>query len=403
MTQRSAGKGKKEEEKELGLKVGKAESFDEFNRRFHEQMTIKEPGLRKKREDLLKAKNSIVPLDMKDGMTVAELVSAYGNMSFQGRQVHTCANIWEMMLNDPERPTIMLGLAGALIAGGLRKLLVDCIKNGMVDVIVSTGAIMYQDLYQAQGYKHYKGTPTADDTQLNDLMIDRIYDTYVDEEKFRETDFAIGAFASKMTPRKYSTREFMAALADFAPDQNGIVYNAAKYGVPIFIPAIADSSIGIGLMTLHKYVHERTKRPPEFALDTIRDNHEIAQITALSSKTAAIYIGGGVPKNYINDAVVMADMMGSGTDGHEYAFQITMDRAEWGGLSGSTLAEAQSWGKIDKAAKKCMAYVETTIGLSLIYGYVYQRGAWKGRNRLAMKWDGEVLKAIDKGAAVPGK
>jgi deoxyhypusine synthase len=236
----------------------------------------------------------------------------------------------------------------------------------MIDVLVTTGAIIYQDFYQSRGYKHFKGDPHSDDVLLHSYMIDRIYDTYVDEDKFRETDFFIGKIMDEEGGGRYSTREFISLLAKRCADDEGSILGAAyNKGVPIYCPAIADSSIGIGLATAYKRAREAgTPESETFMLDTIRDNYEMAQIVHMSSGTGAIYLGGGVPKNYINDAIVMADMLYGEEYGHEYAFQVTMDRAEWGGLSGSTLGEAQSWGKIDAEATHAMAYVEMSVSPS---------------------------------------
>jgi deoxyhypusine synthase len=303
------------------------------------------------------------------------------------------------MLSDPDRPTILMGMSGALIAGGLRTIIADMIKNGYVDVIVTTGAIAYQDLYQALGNSHYIGSPDADDEVLCNYQIDRIYDTYVDERKFRKTDILISKLVKDLDKRSYSTREFFSWLGTKIDDENSILFNASKFGVPIFCPAIADSSIGIGLTVhFHKNGNGRKKLSGirntgeengvnRFHLDTIQDNYEIAQIISHSKKTAAIYLGGGVPKNYINDSVVMADMIFKNTKGHEYAIQITMDQPGWGGLSGSTLAEAQSWGKIDVEAKKASVNVELTIGLPLIYSYIHNKKRTNQRKRFVFKWE----------------
>ena len=202
------------------------------------------------------------------------------------------------------------------------------------------GPSVYQDLYQAQGYNHYMGTPRADDALLHDLYIDRIYDAYVDEIGFVKTDDVVAEIASSMPPRKYSTREFMLHLGEKAKsDPNSIVGTAAKRGVPIFVPAIADSSIGIGLAGLYRAAKKNHKQLMQ--LDTIQDNYEIAQIVLKSKKTGSIYIGGGVPKNYINDAAVMLDY----TPGHAYVFQITTDAPALGRTHREHLGRGKVLGK----------------------------------------------------------
>jgi deoxyhypusine synthase len=329
-------------------------------------------------------------LDLNSANTIKDLVSAWSRTSIQSRSLFECANVYENMITDPERPTVMLGLSGALIAGGMRKVIRDLIAAGFVDVVVSTGAILYQDIYQAYGFSHFMGTPHADDALLHDLYIDRIYDTYVDEIGFVKTDDAIGQIASRMEPRKYSTREFMQVLGDNIPsDPSSIVGTAAKLSVPIFCPAFADSSIGIGLAGLYRAAQKTGRQLMH--LDTIQDNYEIAQIVLKSKKTGSIYIGGGVPKNYINDAAVMLDY----TKGHSYAFQITADAPHWGGLTGSTLDEAKSWGKISKKATRATAYVEATIGLSLVAGFILgSKSLRNGRKHLKFVWNGDMLEDI---------
>jgi deoxyhypusine synthase len=342
------------------------------------------PDVVKERGSLLK--EPVEPVDLEKATTIKDLVEAWKKGGIQSRSVAECAVVYENMLLDRDRPTVMLGLSGALIAGGLRKVISDMISKGIVDVVVSTGAILYQDYYATQGFRHYKGTPYADDERLHDLYIDRIYDSYVDEIGFVECDDRISEFSAKLEPRNYSTREFLYLMGSTLRDENSILFNAYRYGVPVFCPAIADSSIGIGLAGYFRWAKEEGR--PTFTVDVMKDNYEIAQIVLKSKKTGSIYIGGGVPKNYINDAAVMLDY----TKGHSYAFQITVDAPHWGGLTGSTLDEAKSWGKVAKKAIRATAYAEATIALPLIVGYILQKGAHKGRSRLKFSWskDGNV-------------
>lgn len=329
-------------------------------------------------------------LDLSRATSIRALVDAWSRTSIQSRSISECAHVYENMISDKDRPTIFIGLSGALIAGGLRKVIRDLVDAGFIDVIVSTGAIVYQDLYQALGYKHYMGTPKADDAVLHDLYIDRIYDAYVDEVGFVKTDDVVGELAASLPPRKYSTREFMRELGQRASsDPNSIIGTAAKRGVPIFVPAIADSSIGIGLAGLYRAAKKAGQKLLQ--LDTIQDNYEIAQIVLKSKKTGSMYIGGGVPKNYINDAAVMLDY----TPGHAYVYQITTDAPHWGGLTGSTLDEAKSWGKVSKKATRATAYVEATVGLPLVAGYILEsEDLVKNRKRLDFVWNGDELKDI---------
>ncbi|PIR01329.1 MAG: deoxyhypusine synthase [Nitrospinae bacterium CG11_big_fil_rev_8_21_14_0_20_45_15] len=334
----------------------------------------------------------IAPVDFEKVESVADLVESFQSTSIQARNIGLAAGVFGKMLTDEERPTIILGLAGPLIAAGLRKVIRDMIHNKMVDVVVSTGAVMYQDYYAALGGGHYYGSALADDTKLRELFINRIYDTYVDEELFAEDDTLVGKFADTLEPRCYSTREFLHLMSETIDDDDSILVTARKQGVPIFCPAINDSSIGIGL-TEHYNNARKAGRTP-ITIDSIRDNYELTQIVVNSSRTAAFYVAGGVPKNYINDSVVMAFVFGKNTGGHKYALQVTTDVPHWGGLSGSTLAEAQSWGKVNKNANFAMAFVEPSVSLPLIYGYAYQKGLHKGRSALVCEWEGDVLKSL---------
>ena len=331
-------------------------------------------------------------VDLEKIKGIDDLVDAYANASIQARNIGTCAEVMELMLTDSERPTIMMGLAGPLVAAGLRKVIRDMIKYKMVDVIVSTGAIIYQDIYQAKGFKHYRGTPDADDKRLRDLYIDRIYDTYVDEDKFWRLDCSIGYFADELKPGRYSTREFLAHVGAALDDDNSILATATKYGVPVFVPAINDSSIGIGL-TDHYYRCLKEKRE-SVVIDSIRDNFELTQLVVKSPCTAAVYIAGGVPKNFINDSVVMSYVFGKDTGGHRYAIQLTTDSPHWGGLSGSTLSEATSWGKVSKKATHCMAFVEPSVSLPLVVGRQIKRKISAKRPRLRIEWESPMLKTL---------
>jgi deoxyhypusine synthase len=336
---------------------------------------------KEERKELLS--RPIKQIDLDNAKTVLDLVSAFRSTSIQARNLGHCFEIYEDMLTDKDRPTIILGLSGPLIAAGLRKVIRDMIHNGIVDVVVSTGAIMYQDFYQGRGFKHYAGSPDMDDRMLRKLMIDRIYDTLVDEEKFEETDRMIAKIVGNLEPGSYSSRQILSLLGENIDDENSILHTAYKHGVPIFAPALNDSSIGIGL-TLY---YENHKNKERITLDSIKDNHEFLHIVLNSKKTAAILVGGGVPKNWVNDAVVMANYAyQKEIEGHAYAFQITTASPADGGLSGSTLEEAQSWGKIWQKATKATAYVEASVALPLIVGAVLQKGVPNNRKKINFVW-----------------
>jgi deoxyhypusine synthase len=315
-------------------------------------------------------------LDLSSTITVADIVDAFAEMSIQARELGRAAKLYEAMLKDQDRPTIFLGLAGPLIAAGLRKVIRDMVATGIVDVIVSTGAIIYQDFYQSRGGNHYLGKPEMDDAELRSLMIDRIYDTLVDEELFEDTDEYIAQFAETLEPRNYSSREFIYELSKRVDDDDSILKAARIAGVPVFVPALNDSSIGIGL-TEYYAKHLDT---PRLTIDPIRDNFELMEIFCKSKASAAIFIGGGIPKNTINDIAVLGAYVSRRPGwGHRYAIQITTATPLDGGLSGSTLGEAKSWGKVEKEAATSMVFLEASIGLPLLVGYVLGRGLHKNR------------------------
>jgi deoxyhypusine synthase len=336
-------------------------------------------------------KAPVRPVDLRRIRGLGDLLQQFRTTSIQARNLGRCLEVWENALTDPKRPTIFLGLSGPLIAAGLRKVIRDIVDWGLVDVVVTTGAVMYQDIYQSIGGQHWMGTPSADDVRLRELYLDRIYDTYVDELKFEDTDREIGRRTEKFPRRPASSREYFEFLGRSFRDRESIVATAARRGIPVFSPALIDSSIGIGL-TL--YYQKNRGRKDRFILDSVRDNYELVQILSQSPRTAVIYIGGGTPKNWINDGIVMANYaFGREGEGHFYALQITTDVPHWGGLSGSTLDEAQSWGKISKTATRAMAHLDASIGLPLLTGALWdRRRVWQPRRRLRFDWTGDQVK-----------
>ena len=335
-------------------------------------------------------------IHVRPGMAAGELVEKMADMSIQARNLGMCGQVLSRMYEDADRPTVFLGLAGPLIAAGLRRVIRDLIVDGYIDVVVSTGAILYQDIYQARGFEHYRGTTTADDVALRELRIDRIYDTYVDEEKFWETDTWCGRMADDLPPGNYSSRAYLDFIGSKLDDKDSIVRQCHLLGVPVFSPALNDSSIGIGL-TEHRH-RCKTDGQNGIAIDSIGDNYELTQIVAKSRKTAAIYVAGGVPKNFINDAIVMAHIFNR-ERGHDYAIQVTTAVTQDGGLSGSTLGEAQSWGKISKDARFAMAWVEPSVSLPMLTAYVFDKHPAPPRPWLSFVWDKDELVSLIAGGA----
>jgi deoxyhypusine synthase len=344
---------------------------------------------RKRKKALLSRR--VNQIKISKNMRVADLVEGMAGMSIQARNLGQCAQVLKNMYRDPARPTVLLGLAGPLIAAGLRGVIRDLVVSGAVDVIVSTGAIIYQDIYAAFDYGHYVGSPAADDPTLRDLLIDRIYDTYLDEEKVWQMDKFCGEVADDLPPGNYSSRMYLEKVAERLDDTDSILYQCHKCGVPVFVPALNDSSIGIGL-TEHR-VRARKEGRQGVAIDAIQDNIELVQAVVKSPKTAAIYVAGGVPKNYINDSIVMGYIYGLDR-GHAYAIQVTTAVTADGGLSSSTLSEARSWGKIGKKANFAMAWVEPSVSLPLLTGYIFGKNLLRKRKRLRFTWEGDQLVSL---------
>jgi len=313
---------------------------------------------------------------------VVSMVDAMGEMAFQARNLSRAAHIFNKMQEDKEC-AVFLTLAGSLISAGLKQVIVDLVKNNMVDAIVSTGAnIVDQDFFEAIGFKHYKGTPYGvDDNELRELMIDRIYDTFIDEEELRICDDTIGRICNWLPTKPHSSREFIREMGRFLEEneeyaafrENSIVFQCYKKGVPIFVPAFSDCSAGFGLV--HHQFHNPEKH---LSIDSAKDFLEITKIKLHNPESGIFMIGGGVPKNFVQDIVVACDILEKEAPMHKYAVQITVADERDGALSGSTLKEACSWGKVDVVYEQ-MVWAEATIAMPLIAGYAYHKHSFEGR------------------------
>jgi deoxyhypusine synthase len=303
----------------------------------------------------------IEPFVVEAGLTVDQVVARMERISFQGRNLATAHRVWQKMLQDDV--TIFLGMAGALSAGGLRLLVAHLIQNRYIDCLVSTGANLYHDLHETRGRRHYVGSPHADDAALAEDRIDRVYDTYASEEEFVENDNWIAAYAATLEQRPYTSREFLHLLGGHlwrTTGADGILTAAYRANVPIFCPAIADSSIGMGLS------QARQLRAGAGHIDIIGDIVESANMVIRRPRTASVVLGGGTPKNFINQASVQAEYYSSQVGGHRYALQIVTDVPYFGGASGSTLEEAQSWGKLAADAARVSVHADATIALPIL-------------------------------------
>src|SRR4029077_13419063 len=244
----------------------------------------------------------IEPFTVEPGLTADQILLRMERISFQGRMLATAHRVWHKMLEDDV--TIFLGMAGALSAGGLRMIVAHLIANRYVDCLVSTGANLYHDLHETRGQHHYLGSAHADDAMLAKDRIDRVYDTFASEEEFIGNDNWIADFAASLEPRPYTSREFLYRLGGHlweTTQRDGILTSAYRANVPIFCPAIADSSIGMGLS------QARQKVPGTGYIDIIGDVVESANLVIRRPRTASVVLGGGTPKNFINQATVQAE------------------------------------------------------------------------------------------------
>ena len=308
-----------------------------------------------------------------------ELISSMKKMSFVSRETANAANIYNEMLEDKDC-TIFLTLAGSTSAAGCMHIYRDLVKYNMVDAIVATGAsIIDMDFFEALGFKHYQGSQFQDDTELRDNYIDRIYDTYIDEDELQMCDKIIGEIADKLEPKSYTSREFIFEIGKYlksnAKKKGSLIEMAYDNNVPIFCPAFTDSSAGFGLV-----MHQERNPKNHITIDSIREFRELTEIKIRSKGSGLFMIGGGVPKNFIQDTVICAELLGKNVDMHKYAVQITVADTRDGACSSSTLKEASSWGKVD-VTKEQMVFAEATSVLPLIASDAYHKGAWKNRNK----------------------
>ena len=321
-------------------------------------------------------KEEIKHIDIKK-LNVSSLVESYARMSFSARDLARAAEIYNMMLAD-RRASVILTLAGSTSAAGCMQVYADMVKNNMVDVIVATGAsIVDMDFFEALGFKHYRGTPFIDDRLLRSLYIDRIYDTFIDEEELQHCDRAIAKIADSMEPRPYSSREFIREMGRYltthGKKKNSLVQAAYEHHVPIFCPAFSDSSAGLGL-AYHQWHHPDS----HISIDSVKDFLELTKIKMGSKESGLLMIGGGVPKNFAQDTVVGAEVLGFDVPVHKYAVQITVADVRDGACSSSTLKEASSWGKVTTVHEQ-MVYAEATMAVPILAAHAYRTGHWKAR------------------------
>lgn len=303
----------------------------------------------------------VEPFTVEPDLTADQVLARMERVSFQGRTLATARRIWEKMLGSD--CTIFLGMAGALSAGGMRMIVSHLLQERFVDCLVSTGANLYHDLHETRGRHHFIGSPQANDAALQADRIDRVYDTYASEDEFCDNDEWIAAFVLTLERRPYTTREFLYRLGEHlwaTTNREGILTAAYRANVPIFCPAIADSSIGMGIS------QARHRDATAGQIDVIGDITESANLVIRRPRTASVVFGGGTPKNFINQATVQAEFYDSRVGGHRYAIQVVTDVPHFGGASGSSLEEAQSWGKLAQDAEQVTVHADATIALPVL-------------------------------------
>ena len=308
-----------------------------------------------------------------------KIISSMEKMSFVSRETANATKIYNEMLKD-KNCTIFLTLAGSTSAAGCMHIYRDLVKYNMVDAIVATGAsIIDMDFFEALGFKHYQGSQFQNDDELRKNYIDRIYDTYIDEDELQMCDKTIGEIADNLEPKAYTSREFIKEIGKYlkinSKKKGSLIETAYDNNVPIFCPAFTDSSAGFGLV-----MHQERNPNNYITIDSIREFRELTEIKIRSKESGLFMIGGGVPKNFIQDTVICAELLGKDVDMHKYAIQITVADSRDGACSSSTLKEASSWGKVD-TSKEQMVFAEATSVLPLIASDAYHTGEWKNRER----------------------
>jgi deoxyhypusine synthase len=320
---------------------------------------------------------SVTPFPVGNKLGAAELVRRMGGTAFQSRKLAQAVHIWDAMLRG--EVTIFLGLAGAMVPGGMRSVLAYLIENRLVDCLVSTGANLYHDLYECLGYRHWQTGQETNDVDLAKQQVYRFYDVLASEDDFSQGERFITDFSLTLDPgRSYTTREYFdllgRALVPVAKEE-GILTAAVRQGVPIYCPALADSVFGLAI------AEGRLRSGSRLTFDVIADVVEMAHIATQAETSGVVYIGGGTPKNFIQQAAVAAYLFGREGSGHEYGIQITMDEPDWGGLSGCTFEEAQSWRKMAADATFVTLRAEATIALPIIVSALAEGSAQAIRDR----------------------
>ncbi|RQD83987.1 MAG: deoxyhypusine synthase [Methanocalculus sp. MSAO_Arc2] len=306
---------------------------------------------------------------------IADLLDAMSKTGFQGRKMGEAYRIWTEMIQDPDC-TILLGISGAMIPAGMQECLIALAERHYIDGIVSTGANIFHDICEHLGIRHYRGHHHVNDAELFEKGIDRIYDVFAYEDEFRDVDDRVASFIKTIAPFQGSSRELIRRIGEWIiqtrPGGRSLTATCFKEDIPIFVPAIADSSIGISLVMARR-------AGTHVEVDQISDTHEITQIVEKAAKTGVIYIGGGVPKNFIQQTQVISSIHDCNLGGHAYAIQFTTDTPHFGGLSGCTFEEAISWGKETVTCPRVQCFCDATIAIPLMASALVSSGIRRER------------------------
>ena len=319
-------------------------------------------------------------------MTVDQLMKQFGNSgSFGAGRLATACDIYEKMLRD-DGCTIFLALSGAVVPAGMRQLVTDLVRSHMVDVVVSTGACMVHDAIEALNTYHYRANQTLDDMELYKYHLFRIYDVLVPEEGYVRLDYELSEMYGEIADEKkgvaLSSREFAWEIGKRLSDPDSILRAAYEENIPIFMPSIRDSEFGF----IHWLHATQANRKNVLSLDAFKEVPEICGICRDSPKNGMIVIGGGVPRNTVQSATLASKK------GLDYAVVVTMDRPETGGLSGSTLSETVSWGKVKGEADNVMVIGDALMIFPIMVASVVERLGKSFRREL-------VLNRINKGVS----
>ncbi len=341
--------------------------------------------LEKKERERMKATEPVVPSG-----NVAELLRRMARCGFQGRKLGESVQVWEEMITDPEC-TIFFGLSGAMLPAGMQRVLIELARRHYIDVVVSTGANIFHDVCEHLGVCHYIGHHHVSDSELYEKGIDRIYDVFAYETDFRWVDRGIATFAERIAPFHGSSREFLRLFGEWlikaVPGRKSFLSTCVQENIPVFVPALCDSSIGIGALIARR-------RGVQVDIDQIADTHEVTSLVEEVKRTGVVYVGGGVPKNFIQQTQVIGSIHAKDLGGHDYAIQYTTDSPHFGGLSGCTFEEAISWGKESAHTKHVQVHVDATIALPLVVSALVEDGV-RRRVRAPAKREKVFRQGID--------